>query len=71
MEPGESSEQTGSELPAAPPVATADAGQGERFGDDYSQPDCADREPVFWSAGGGQDLPTDDGMQPDTPDCAG
>ena len=79
MEPGEDFDQTGFELPLPPQVAPADAGQGELFGDDYSQPDSADREPVFWSAGGGQVFPTDDGVQPDlsacdaqadAPDCA-
>jgi hypothetical protein len=47
MEPGESFDQTGFEQPAAPQVAPADAGQGELFGDDYSQPDSIDGEPVF------------------------
>jgi len=28
-------------------VSPADSGQGELFGDDYSQPDAADGEPVF------------------------
>jgi hypothetical protein len=68
MEPGEDFDQTGFELPAAPQVAPADSGQGELFGDDYSQPDSADREPVFWSASGGQDFPADDCVQPDAPD---
>ena len=35
MEPGESFDQTGFELPL-PQVAPADAGQGELFGDDYA-----------------------------------
>ena len=70
MDPGESFDHAGFELPAAPQVAPADAGQGELFGDDYSQPDSADREPVFWGASGGQAFPTDDGVQPDAPDCA-
>ena len=70
MDPGESFDHAGFELRAAPRVAPADAGQGELFNEDYSQPDSADREPVFWSASGGQAFPTDDGVQPDAPDCA-
>ncbi len=50
------------ELTPAPQVVLADAGPGERFGDDTSQPDAADREPVFWTADGGQDFPADDGL---------
>ncbi len=70
MEPGESIKQIGFELPPAPQVAPADAGQGELSGEDYTQPDSADSEPVFWSASGGQGFPTDDSVQPDAPDCA-
>ena len=70
MEPGEDFDQTGFELPAAPQFAPADSGQGELFGGDYSQPDSADREPVFWSDGAGQSTPTDNCAQPDAPDCA-
>ena len=70
MEPGEDFDQTGFELPLPPQVAPADSRQGELFGDDCSQPDSADREPVFWSASGGQDFPSDDCVQPDAPDCA-
>jgi hypothetical protein len=71
MEPGEDFDQTGFELPAGPQVAPADSGQGELFGDDYSQPDAADGEPVFWSATAGQDFPDDDFVQTDAPDFAG
>ncbi len=65
MEPGEDFDQTGFELPPPPQVAPADAGQGELFGDDYSQPDSADDEPVFWCAGSGQASPDDDFVQAD------
>ena len=65
MDPGESFDQAGFELPAAPQVAPADAGQGELFGDDYDQPDAADDEPVFWCAGSGQASPDDDFVQAD------
>jgi len=65
MEPGEDFDQTGFELPPAPRVASADAGQGELFGDAYFQPDAADGEPVFWSAGSGQASPDDDFVQAD------
>ncbi len=79
MEPGESFDQTGFELPPPLHIAPTDTGQGELFGDNYSEPDSADREPVFWSASGGQAFTTDDGVQPDlsacdaqadAPDCA-
>jgi len=65
MEPSESFDQTGFELPLPPQVAPADAGQGALFGDDYSQPDSADSEPVFWCAGSGQASPDDDFVQAD------
>jgi hypothetical protein len=68
MEPGEDFDQIGFELPAAPQVAPADAGQGELFCDDCSQPDAADSEPVFWPAGGRQDFPAGDCVQSDAPD---
>jgi len=32
---------------------------------DYSQPDSADGEPVFWSASGGRNCPDDDFVQAD------
>ena len=44
MEPGESFDQRGFELPLPPQVSPADAGQGELFGDDYCQPDSAERD---------------------------
>jgi hypothetical protein len=65
MEPGESFDQTGFELPAAPQIAPADSSQGELFGDEFSQPDAADGEPVFWNASGGQAFPHDDFVQAD------
>lgn len=65
MKPGEDFDQTGFELPAAPQVTPADAGQGELLGDDYSQPDSAASEPVFWSAGSAQASPDDDFVQAD------
>ena len=65
MDPGEEFDHTGFELPAAPQVTPADAGQGELFGDDYSQPDSADSEPVFWGAGSAQASPKDDFVQAD------
>lgn len=43
MEPGESFDQTGFELPAAPQVAPKDSEQSELFGDDYAQPDAGRR----------------------------
>jgi hypothetical protein len=46
-------------------IAMADTGQGELFGDDFSQPDAADSEPVFRTAGGRQGYAIDDGVQPD------
>ncbi|MBM3856277.1 MAG: hypothetical protein FJ399_24475 [Verrucomicrobia bacterium] len=61
---------TGFELPPPPQAAPAGSGQGELFGDDYSQPDANDGEPVFWSDGAGQSTPTDNFAQPDAPDCA-
>jgi hypothetical protein len=71
MEPGEDFDQIGFELPAAPQVAPADAGQGELFCDDCSQPDAADSEPVFWPAGDRQDFPAGDCVQADAPDWTG
>jgi hypothetical protein len=62
--------QTGFELPAAPQVAPTDSGQGELFGDDYAQPDDADREPVFWPDGAGRSTPDDAYVHADAPDCA-
>jgi len=51
MEPGEDFDQTGFELPPPPQVAPADAGQGKLFGDDYSQCDASDGEPIFGPMG--------------------
>ena len=68
MEPGESVDQTGFELPPPPQVTPADAGQGEQFRDEFAQPDAADREPVFWTADGDQFLAADDRVKFDAPD---
>ncbi len=65
MEPGEDFDQTGFELPPAP---LEDPTQPDLFGDDFSQSDAADGEPVFWSAGVAQAFPPDDGVQPDAPE---
>jgi hypothetical protein len=62
MVPGDDFDQTGFELPPAPPE---DPVQPELFTDDYSQPDPADGDPVFWPAGGGQASPDDGFVQPD------
>ena len=71
MEPGEDFDQTGFELPLPPQVAPTDPGQGELFGDDYSQPDSADGEPVFWCDGGDQSASENDFVQADAANCAG
>ena len=68
MEPGEDFDQTGFELPLPPQVALADAGQGELFGDDYSQPDAADGEPVFWAEGADQSTSNAASVQTDAVD---
>lgn len=68
MKPGKDFDQPGFELPPPPPVALADAGQGELFGDDYGQPDAADGEPVFWADGAGQSSPDDAHVQTDAVD---
>ena len=65
MAPNEDFDQTGFELPLAPPDAPADPGQGKLFGDDCSLPDAADRKPVFWTDGAGQSTPDDDFVQAD------
>ncbi len=65
MAPGESFDQTGFELLPPARVALAASAQGELFGDDYTQPDAADGESVFWSASGGQASPDDDFVQAD------
>jgi len=65
MEPDEDFDQNGFELPMPPQMAPADSGQGELFGEDYSQPDSADSEPVFWPAADGQASPDDDFVQAD------
>jgi len=66
MEPGESFDQTGFELPPAP---TEDPAQPELFGADFSQP-YADDEPVFWPAAAAQAFPPGDGVQPDLSACS-
>jgi len=49
-------------------VALADFGLGELFGDDCSQPDAADGEPVFRPVGGGRAFTDDDFAQADAAD---
>jgi hypothetical protein len=39
-------------VPGSDSLRSEDPTQPEHFGDDYSQPDAADGEPVFWSASG-------------------
>jgi len=71
METGESFDQTGFELPLPPQLGPADAGQGELFGDEFSQSETNDGEPVFWragSAGSAQASPDDDFVQADAPE---
>ncbi len=46
----------------------ADSGQGELFGDDSSQRDAADGEPLFWSANTSQDCSAADFVQGDAAD---
>ena len=70
MEPGEDFDQAGFELPPALQLTPADSGQGELFGDKFSQPDAADDEPVFWNVSSGQACPHDDFVPPDAQDCA-
>ena len=65
MTPGEDFDQTGFELPPAPQVTPEAIGQGELFADDYSQPDAADGEPIFWTDGADQVTPDDDFVQAD------
>jgi len=48
----------------------SDAGPGDLFGDDCSEPDSADGEPMFWSASGGQASPDNDCVQAGAPDCS-
>jgi len=67
MEPDEDFDQTGFDLPAAP---AEDPTQPELFGDDSSQSDAADGEPVFWLAAAAQAFPPDDGVQPDLSACS-
>ena len=51
------------------PLSAADQrGQQELFCDDCSQPDAADREPVFSSASSSQTFPADDFVQADAPE---
>jgi hypothetical protein len=53
-------------------VSEPDAGQGELFDDDYSQPDAPEGEPVFWQDSASDEpgfypdeAPSNDGYQPD------
>jgi hypothetical protein len=64
-ESGEAFDQTGFEFPPTPAAATEAAGQGQLFSDDYSQPDAADGEPVFWGDSAGQPFPAADFVQAD------
>ncbi len=68
MEPGESFDPTGFELPLPPQLGPAEAGQGELFGDEFSQSEANDGEPGFWSAGSAQASPDDDFIQADAPE---
>jgi hypothetical protein len=67
MAPGEDFDQTGFELTPASLPAVATDGQLDLFGDDCSQPDSADGEPIFWSADAGQSGADDGEIQPDAP----
>jgi len=68
MEPDADFDQTGFELTPVPLPADDQSGQQELFCDDCSQPDAADREPVFWSASSSQTFPADDFVQADAPE---
>ena len=68
MEPDADFDQTGFELTPVPLPAADQSGQQELFSDDCSQPDTADREPVFWSASSSQTFPADDFVQADAPE---
>ena len=67
MAPGESFDQTGFELTPVPLPTADQSGQQELFSDEYSQPDAADGEPIFWSADSGHGDSADDAVQPDAP----
>ncbi|MBM3855231.1 MAG: hypothetical protein FJ399_19105 [Verrucomicrobia bacterium] len=54
----------GFELPPPPQVAPADIGQGELFGDEFTQPDANDGEPVFWPDAADQSPPDAAYVQP-------
>ncbi|MDO8540727.1 MAG: hypothetical protein Q7S40_09860, partial [Opitutaceae bacterium] len=69
VEPGKEFDHTGFELPPAPEAAAAAAGQGQLFNDDYTQPDAADGEPVFWTDSVGQTFPAGDFVQADMPEA--
>ncbi len=68
MEPGEEFDQTGFELPPVPGTRGSTDGQQELFSDDWSQPDAADGEPVFWPASTGPNHPEENYLQPDAPE---
>ena len=68
MEPDADFDQTGFELTPVPLPADDQSGQQELFCDDCSQPDDADREPVFWSASSSQTCPADAFVQADAPE---
>jgi len=65
MAPGEDFDQTGFELTPAPAAPAEATGQELLFDDDFSHPDSADAEPVFWTGGTEQAGPADDFVQAD------
>ena len=67
IEPGEEFDQTGFELTPVPSTIGPADGQQQLFADDYSEPDAADGEPVFWTSAG-RSFPADDFVQPDAPE---
>ncbi len=65
MAPGEDFDQTGFELTPAPAAPAEATGQELLFDDDFSHPDSAEAEPVFWTGGTEQAGPADDFVQAD------
>ena len=68
MEPGEGFDQTRFELTPDPRATSEDPSPPELFADDFSQPEAAESEPVFWNARATGDLPENDFVQPDALD---